>query len=389
MGVAWTDIPPEGLDSTTHAESIWSQLGFALQDRATAGGIELGDSLDVAGLGRMPVNADAAAAAPAITVVIATRDRPQLLDRCLQSLLALDYPNFDVLIVDNAPSSDATEQLIEDRYRQQDSVRRVREDQPGLAAAHNRALVEATGEILAFTDDDVVADPQWLSSLAAAFATGDDVACVTGMIVPLELDTQAQWWLEGYAGFSKGFARKVYNLDRDRPDDVLFPYAAGKLGSGANMAFRPDVLREIGGFDTALGAGSGAYGGDDLAAFFEVVTRGHTLVYEPGAIVRHQHPATQEMLRRQLFGYGAGLTAYLTHTVVEQPSRILDLARRVPTALSYGLSGNSDRNVRRPADFPFHLRLRELAGMAVGPVAYLRTRRRRRAATVASFAQPS
>lgn len=380
IGVAWTEIPRHGLMANAHADSLWAQLAPALVARAESRDGERLGALGADGLGPLPDPLSDAAVSPSITVVVATRDRPQLLDRCLRSLLALDYPTFDILVVDNAPSSDLTERLIAEEYADEPKVTRVQADRPGLAAAHNHGIAHASGEILAFTDDDVVVDPHWLGAIAAAFASASGVACVTGMIVPLRLDTKAQWWLEGYAGFSKGFERKLYDLAAHRPDDVLFPYAAGKLGSGANMAFSADVLREMGGFDVALGAGSGAYGGDDLAAFFEVVMRGHTLVYEPGAIVRHQHPDTEERLRQQVFGYGAGLTAYLTHTVAERPSRALHLVRRSPGALRYALSNTSERNRRRPADFPLHLRLREIAGMAAGPVAYVRTRLRRGAA---------
>src|SRR6185312_6444167 len=113
-----------------------------------------------------------------------------------------------------------------------------------------------------------------------------------GRIVPYELVTRAHAWMEGYAGYDKGTSRRVFDLGEHRPEDPLFPFTAGSLGSGANMAFDTSVLRAMGGFDPALGAGTRARGGDDLAAFFEVLQRGHRLVYEPAALVRHRHPET-------------------------------------------------------------------------------------------------
>ncbi|MCH7584942.1 MAG: glycosyltransferase family 2 protein [Acidobacteria bacterium] len=311
---------------------------------------------------------------PQVTVIVATRDRTEKLRRCLQSVLELSYPLFDVVVVDNAPSSDETRRMVEDRYGDEPRVRYLRQDKLGLARAHNHGVEAAEGSILAFTDDDVVVDEEWLSNIVDAF--GDPaVGCVTGRIAPLALETPSQRWLESYAGFSKGVERRVFDLNGHRPDDPLFPYTAGQLGSGANMAFRADVLEAMGGFDPALGAGSGAYGGDDLAAFFEVVTRGYRLVYEPAALVNHEHHRDEAALRRVMFGYGAGLTAYLTKTVIDRPSRILGLIGKVPRGLWYGLSSRSKRNRRRAADHPPSLRRREVLGMLVGPYAYLRSRR--------------
>ena len=141
------------------------------------------------------------------------------------------------------------------------------------------------------------------------------------------------------------------------------------------MAFRTDVLREMHGFDDALGAGTIARGGDDLASFAEVVLRGHQLVYEPAAIVRHLHRRDRKGLQRQAFGYGAGLTAYLTSVASAEPARARELIRRVPRGMRYALDPRSPKNARVPSSQPRDLKYRELAGMAVGPVLYAASRR--------------
>src|SRR5205823_5518251 len=84
------------------------------------------------------------------------------------------------------------------------------------------------------------------------------------------------------------------------------------------------------GFDPALGAGSPARGGDDLAAFFDVIAAGHRLVYEPTAVVRHRHRADYDSLRRQAYSYGVGLSPYLAKTLVDHPGRVLDVSARAP-----------------------------------------------------------
>jgi hypothetical protein len=141
------------------------------------------------------------------------------------------------------------------------------------------------------------------------------------------------------------------------------------------MAFSLDALKRMGGFDPALGAGTRARGGDDLAAFLDVLLCGYGLVYEPAAVVRHSHPRDYQALRRQVYGYGVGLTAYLTKTLIDRPRLIGQIAHRLPRALAHGLSSRSSRNSRRPADYPRELARRERLGMIAGPISYLRSRR--------------
>ncbi|MCB0180100.1 MAG: glycosyltransferase [Anaerolineae bacterium] len=309
---------------------------------------------------------------PLISVVIATRDRPDSLAICLDTVLAQDYPNFDVIVVDNAPATNATADLLRTHYSQ---VRYLRENRPGLAAAHNCGLAAVTAPLVAFTDDDVRVDPNWLAAIARAFALASTVACVTGLIMPQALDTPAQRWLEAYGGFSKGSTRRLFDLADYRPADPLFPYTAGRFGSGANMAFKTAILRSLGGFDPALGAGTLAMGGDDLAAFFEMVAAGYTLVYEPAAIVYHRHRSDYADLQRQIYGYGVGLSAFLTHCLLARPGRLLDVARKTPRGLVYLFGTRSPKNTRKAADYPAELTRLERRGFVAGPLAYLRSRR--------------
>jgi GT2 family glycosyltransferase len=234
--------------------------------------------------------------------------------------------------------------------------------------------MDVKAPLVAVTDDDVVVDRHWLAELVTGFSVAENVACVTGMIFPTELETPAQVWIEQYGGFSKGFTRRVFDLAKHRPQSPLFPYAAGAFGSGANMAFRTSVLRALGGFDPVLGAGNVARGGDDLAAFFQVITAGYTLVYEPAAIVHHRHHRAYDDLRQQMYGYGVGLTAYLTKALVDKPGLLLDVAVRIPHGLVYALSSRSPKNMRKLVDYPRELTTIERKGMLYGPCAYLRGR---------------
>jgi GT2 family glycosyltransferase len=356
-----------------HKAAAWESLHEQINAHLTADGLLPVDSIDALGP-RTPAEprclrdrADVLADPPAITVIVATRDRPDTLRTCLQTLLAVDYPKFEVLVVDNDPSSDETQTLIAGEFARR--VRYVREDRRGLSWAHNRGLEETTTDIVAFADDDVIVDPGWLTAIAEGFASGEDVGCVTGLILPSELETPAQLNLEWHGGFSKGFVRRTFDMRDNRPDDPLFPFAVGRLGSGANMAFDTNVLRQLGGFDPAIGIGTTARGGDDLAAFFRVVVR-HQLVYQPAAVVWHRHPQEMSALRQQAFRYGVGFGAYMTSSIVHEPRMLGTLLRRLPAGIAFAASSVSTRNRRPSDDWPVGLARWEKLGMLSGPVAY-------------------
>ena len=322
--------------------------------------------------------------APFASVIVATRDGEPTLKGCLDSLLALDYPAYEVIVVDNASRGDGVRALVQDGYGADPRVSYVREERPGLAVAHNRGVAAARGSILAFTDDDVIADPRWLAQTARAFELSPRVGCVTGLILPLELESAAQVWIDDYWGLGKGYGRQVF--DRGRlPGRPLHPYTAGAFGSGANMAFRAGALRDIGGFDPALGTGSPALGGDDLAAFFDVIAAGHQLVYEPTAVVRHRHRSDYASLRNQAYGYGVGLSAYIAKTLLDDPKRVIEVAARTPRAIAYLLGPRGGKNMRRPPTLPAELTRLERRGMAVGALAYARSRWRRRGMSMRTY----
>jgi O-antigen biosynthesis protein len=293
---------------------------------------------------------------------------------CIAAILRQDYPRIEVVIVDNAPRSSATMDAVQAHFGEDPRVRYTREYRAGISFARNRGLAAAGGPIVAFTDDDVRVDEGWLTALVRPFLDHPETGCVTGLVMPAQLDTRAQVWTEEFGGFNKGYDARVWDLDTR--DDVLFPYAAGRLGSGQNMAFDTEFLRRSGGFNTALGTGSPAMGGEDLAAFFSVVTSGRQLAYAPAAVVWHIHRRDMRSLRRQLFTYGVGLSAYLTSCLVERPQRILDLLPRVPAGMRHLLSPGSGKNVHKSSAYPKHLTLLEMAGLLYGPMAYARGRLR-------------
>lgn len=305
-----------------------------------------------------------------ISCVICTVDDGELAMRCVRSILEGSYDHCEVIVVNNRPATSKLRETLNRDFPDNPRVRYHEESRPGLSAARNSGASVARGEVIAFTDDDVVADRDWLSSIAAIFED-QSVDCVTGMILPLKLETDAQWLLERFAGFGKGFEITRFTLEQAN-DDPLFPFAAGRFGSGANISLRRDAFAKLGGFDPVLGTGTKARGGEDLDAFIRLMMEGGTLVYEPASIVWHEHRDRMEDLRHEMYGYGAGLSAVITkHMAGRYRARLL---RRIPAGLRLMFDPGSPKNARKGTDFPRILTWRERMGAVSGPYGYIRSR---------------
>jgi GT2 family glycosyltransferase len=293
----------------------------------------------------------------AASVAICTRDRTQDLKRCLDALMDMPNDGQEVLVIDNCPSSDATAQLV----RSYSTVRYFRNERPGLNRARNRALREARHSIVAFIDDDAVPDPGWLRGLVDCF---DDamVLCATGLTIPLVLETKAQEWHEYYSSFGRGFQRRVFEAS------WISPMASGHAGAGVNMAVRRDVAEMLGEFDEALDAGTPTRSGGDNEMFSRILAAGYRITYNPEALASHRHRSTWAELRRATFGYGAGVYAAWTRSV---------LYEREFGAVTVALSWFSKQLrtlvrsiLRRPGSPPIDLLALELCGCFAGPWVY-------------------
>lgn len=307
-------------------------------------------------------------ALPATTVAVCTRERPDHLAACLESIERLEVADLEVIVVDNAPSTSATKDLVTRRFPQ---FHYVLEPRPGLDRARNRAIAEASGEVIAYTDDDVVVDPGWAGALAQVFADQPGVTAVTGLVAPYELETEAQVWFETYGGFGRGFRKRTFAVSAD---DCRFHAGPGGFGTGANMAFRREVFDRIGGFDPALDVGTPTNGGGDLEMFFRVLHEGGALAYEPGAIVFHKHRRDRDELATQLRDNGIGFFAYLTRTARVYPDARSALVFIALWQWRWHLR-RLVRSLVLPDSFPLDLVAREVAGSLIGPLRYRRSRR--------------
>jgi GT2 family glycosyltransferase len=299
---------------------------------------------------------------PQVTAAVCTRNRPADLIKCLNSLVNLPDDGQEILVIDNCPADDASEHVV----RRFPSVRYVRENRAGLDCARNRALREARGQIIAFIDDDAVADKNWLRRIAAPFAEPLTL-CVTGLSLPLELETEAQEEFERLAAFGRGFVRRRFSLETNSPT------AGGAAGVGANMALRKDVLDKIGIFDEALDAGTATHSGGDSDMFSRIIGAGYDVMYEPAALNWHRHRRTREELRRAIYGYGVGIYAAWTRSFLVEKE--WDVFRAFWLWFVKVQLKNAVRSLLRRRDaYPLDLIWEELRGSVWGPVAYLLAR---------------
>jgi GT2 family glycosyltransferase len=221
---------------------------------------------------------------------------------------------------------------------------------------------------VAFTDDDARVDPGWLKALLRNFAD-PMVAMVTGITMPLELETRAQVWFERTNGFQRGFERRTFDSGN------LNPLTVAVLGASVNLAIRRSVVEEIGSFDAALGPGTVARCGEDHEYFYRALAHGYRIIYDPAALVWHRHRPDWEALRHTIYGYGVGVYAWWTRALLLEGERTV-LKIGAKWFLGHHVWNLIKALLRRQTSVPLDLAWAEFLGALVGPVNYLRSRRR-------------
>ena len=333
------------------------------------GGLDAGQLTDLIEALPRPLEPSAGARQPT-SVVLCTRDRPERLRTALESLLRLNYSDYEVVVVDNNPASGLTRAVVESIVHPR--LRMVDAPRPGLSAARNVGIRQARNEIVAFTDDDVVVDPDWLAGIADGFSARERVGCVSGMVPSAEVASSAQSYFDRRVSWARSCEREVFSFCDQRPDEPLFPFQVARFGTGANFAIRRRLAIRLGGFDEAFGIGSATGGGEDIDMFVRVLLSGEILVYEPSAIIWHRHRPDVTGLTRQMRDYGTGLGAWFAQLALH-PRTAAMMTRR-------SLAGI--RHVKRMTRVDGSNRVAELAGlgrierraMLAGPFALARAR---------------
>ncbi|MCB1203009.1 MAG: glycosyltransferase [Verrucomicrobiae bacterium] len=217
--------------------------------------------------------------APRVSVIVCTHRGSATLVPCLDSLVALDYPDFEVIVVNDGNDSRVAE--IATSYQE---VRHLGTEHEGLGAARNTGAGVATGEIFAYTDDDCVVDPEWLKWIAHQFDSDPSLGCAGGPNLPPRPETATRARVAAAPG---------------GPTHVLLDDLHAEHLPGCNLAVRREVFKEVGGFHTVFRAA-----GDDVDFCWRVLAAGYGLGFHAAAFVWHHRRFTWRAYLKQQIGYG-------------------------------------------------------------------------------------
>lgn len=213
---------------------------------------------------------------PLVSVIICTHNRDNYLGAAIDSSIGQDFGDFEIVVVDNA-SSDRTREVVESRPR----VKYVYEPVTGLSVARNTGAKAASGEILAYLDDDAVATPQWLSILHAAYQNNPKLAIAGGKVTLLwpEGSLPPPWLSDGLAGNLGAY---------DLGENIIYIQNPGLTPRGLNYSIRRTFLEQIGGFDVNLGrVGKKLLSNEELLMTERALQLGWQVAYLPEALVAH------------------------------------------------------------------------------------------------------
>ncbi len=222
---------------------------------------------------------------PRISVVVAAYNSKRTIGQCLASLLALDYPWYEVIVVDDG-STDGTPEIC----AAYESVRLIRLDRGGPSRARNVGIDLALGEIVAFTDSDCVVSRDWLREIEKGFVD-DRVAGVGGNQVSPEGESEFGRMVQDFFR-AIGFVTDYINLDSTLRETRHNP--------SCNSAYRKSVLKEVGGFV------EGQFPCEDLELDLKIRKLGYLLIYNPNAVVGHFRPGGYAGFARMMRRYGSG-----------------------------------------------------------------------------------
>jgi glucosyl-dolichyl phosphate glucuronosyltransferase len=271
---------------------------------------------------------------PHISIAICTYNRARLLALCLQSLANLKYDlaTVEVLVIDNN-STDNTKQVCEDATTQfsQLKLRYIVEYNQGVGFARTRGAHEAKGGIIAYIDDDCLADENWLTIIADFYATHADAMSTGGKITPKYLVPMANWHGKYFWGLVGN-----YNLGKN-----IFKMTGARYPAGANMHFRKTAFEKYGAFDGKLGrSGTSLMAGEEKAMYLKLITANESVYYIPNAIVYHHvegNKFDKAYVRKHSMGIGASERLMAADKPIKLVIKFAEYVAKLGYAICYGL----------------------------------------------------
>lgn len=300
---------------------------------------------------------------PEVTVAVHTRDREHFLAACLCNLKQLDYPEFEILVLDNSHDPIPTREVAEKL-----GVRYVRCFAQGTGRARNAAVEHASADWIAFIDDDCRPEKSWLKELVRPT---NDSGCrvVCGPALPAKLESAADVAFEMRGGLAPGYDVRVLTGDA-LTASPLHPAPLARFGSGANFLVHKPFAKLAGGFDVDLPCG------EEVDLLHRALADEYTVRYAPRAIVYHHRTWTRKTLRKHLRTAAAATAAYHARRALRHGDHrsLLELIWHRPIALTRHLV----RAVTGQSRYPWPLLAAELCGTATGPWEYAARKLRRR-----------
>ena len=325
-------------------------------------------------------------------VVPTTFDRFDQLQECVERLSTLDYPDYEVVVVDNRPDrSRAIRKRDHCAVPSGPRGYRARTGHLGRPQLWHRQL---DGRIRRIHRRRREATPKVATTCRQSIRSR-----ARGLLRDRACDSRrirncTHLWFEqsgcgldrnlhpyhyrslSYRSKSAGVGHAAFMVRRQEQNKNVdhWIYMFGSFGMGRNMSFRRSFFSGYGGFDCALGAGTPSRGGEDILPLVELLYSRQVLAYEPSAIVSHAHRRTYAELQHQIYGYGVGSTAALTALAWRNPRHLIGYLRVFfPGVLAFMGRGPSTRP-EKPSDYPAELTRLELKGLLLGPIAYIHAR---------------
>jgi glycosyltransferase involved in cell wall biosynthesis len=271
---------------------------------------------------------------PLVTIAVCTYNRARLLSLCLESLskLKFDFSKTEVLVIDNN-STDDTAAVCQTAVATfpQLTIRHIKEYNQGVGFARTRGAQEAKGDIVAYIDDDCLADENWLIVIAEFYTAHPDAMSSGGKITPRFLVPMANW-------YGKYFWGLVGNYDLGK---TVFQMTGVRYPAGANMHFRKAAFIKYGAFDGKLGrSGSSLMAGEEKAMYLKLIAAREKVYYLPGAVVYHHVEGNKfdtGYVHRHSMGIGASERLMAGGNTGKLILKFAEYVAKLGYAICYGL----------------------------------------------------